>query len=174
MAPAPPTERPAPAGSEEAGNPKQTLRKAINTLPVRIAIFYVCALIILLSVFSWTQYTPGVSPFVQVFAKVGIPGAAGIMNFVVLTAALSWCNSGIYFTGRMLCGLAVNGETPKVMKRISDRRLPLPAPTLPAVVMGIGVIVNVVSPDTAFVHVTSVATCVGLWTWIMILATHLR
>ncbi|WP_405842385.1 amino acid permease [Streptomyces platensis] len=158
----------------EAENPKQTLRKAINTLPVRIGIFYVGALIVLLSVFSWTEYTPGVSPFVQVFAKVGIPGAAGIMNFVVLTAALSSCNSGIYSTGRMLRGLAVNGEAPGAMKMLSGRQLPLLALVLSTLVMGIGLIVNVVSPDKAFVYITSVGTCAGLWTWFMILAAHLR
>jgi AAT family amino acid transporter len=158
----------------EAENPKQTLRKAINTLPVRIGIFYVGALIVLLSVFSWTHYKPGVSPFVQVFAQVGIPGAAGIMNFVVLTAALSSCNSGIYSTGRMLRGLAVNGEAPQAMQKLSGRQLPLPALVLSTLVMGIGVIVNIVSPDKAFVYITSVATCAGLWTWIVILAAHLR
>lgn len=158
----------------EAENPQQTLRKAINTLPVRIGIFYVGALIILLSVFSWTNYTPGVSPFVQVFAQVGIPGAAGIMNFVVLTAALSSCNSGIYSTGRMLRGLAANGEAPRPMGNLSGRHLPLPALVGSTLVMGIGVIVNVVSPGKAFLYITSVATCAGLWTWIMILAAHLR
>ncbi|MEU6342322.1 amino acid permease [Streptomyces sp. NPDC046977] len=158
----------------EAENPKQTLRKAINTLPVRIGIFYVGALIVLLSVFSWTKYTPGVSPFVQVFAQVGIPGAAGIMNFVVLTAALSSCNSGIYSTGRMLRGLAVNGEAPRPMGNLSGRSLPLPALVGSTLVMGIGVIVNVVSPGKAFLYITSVATCAGLWTWTMILAAHLR
>ncbi|MFI5793460.1 amino acid permease [Streptomyces sp. NPDC051677] len=158
----------------EAENPKETLRKAIKTLPVRIGLFYVGALIVLLSIFSWTSYSPGVSPFVQVFAKVGIPGAAGIMNFVVLTAALSSCNSGIYSTGRMLRGLALNGEAPKAMGRLSERRLPLPALTLSTLIMGIGVIVNMVSPDKAFVYITSVATCAGMWTWLMILVTHLR
>ncbi|MDX2849702.1 amino acid permease [Actinacidiphila glaucinigra] len=158
----------------EAENPKQTLRKAINTLPVRIGVFYVGTLIVLLSVFSWTRYTPGVSPFVQVFVQVGIPGAAGIMNFVVLTAALSSCNSGIYSTGRMLRGLAVNGEAPKAVAKLSDRQLPLPALVMSTLVMGVGVIVNVVSPGKAFVYITSVATCAGLWTWIMILAAHLR
>jgi AAT family amino acid transporter len=158
----------------EAENPEQTLRKAINTLPVRIGVFYVGALTVLLSVLSWTEYTPGVSPFVQVFAQVGIPGAAGIMNFVVLTAALSSCNSGIYSTGRMLRGLAANGEAPRAMAGLSDRRLPLPALTLSTLVMGIGVVVDVVSPGKAFVYITSVATCAGLWTWIMILAAHLR
>ncbi|MCX5529760.1 amino acid permease [Streptomyces sp. NBC_00006] len=158
----------------EAKNPKETLRKAINTLPVRIAVFYIGALIILLSVLSWTKYTPGVSPFVQVLASVGIPGAAGIMNFVVLTAALSACNSGIYSAGRMLRGLAVSGEAPAAMKRLSDRRLPLPAVVLSTLIMGLGVIVNVVSPDKAFVYITSVNVYAGMWTWAMILVSHLR
>ncbi|MEU5212747.1 amino acid permease [Streptomyces sp. NPDC020742] len=158
----------------EAENPKQTLRKAINTLPVRIAVFYIGALIILLSVLSWTRYTPGVSPFVQVLAQVGIPGAAGIMNFVVLTAALSSCNSGIYSASRMVRGLAVNGEAPKAMRNLTSRHLPLPALVLSTLVMGIGVVVNVVSPDKAFVYVTSVSACAGLWTWAVILIAHLR
>lgn len=158
----------------EADNPKQTLRKAINTLPVRIAVFYIGALVILLSVLSWTKYTPGVSPFVQVFAAVGIPGAAGIMNFVVLTAALSSCSSGIYSAGRMVRGLAVHGEAPRAMKQLSSRHLPLPAVVMSTLVMGIGVVVNVVSPDKAFVYITSVSACAGLWTWGAILTAHLR
>lgn len=158
----------------EAENPKQTLRKAINTLPVRIGIFYVGSLIVLLSVFSWTAYHPGVSPFVQVFAQVGVPAAAGIMNFVVLSAALSACNSGIYSSGRMLRGLAVNGEAPRSMRALSPRQLPLPALLLSTLVRGIGVLINVLSPDKAFVYITSVTTCAGLWTWIMILLAHLK
>ncbi|WP_159850798.1 amino acid permease [Nocardia sp. CY41] len=158
----------------EAENPRQTLRKAINSLPVRIGLFYVGAVIVLLSVFSWRQYTPGVSPFVQVFAYVGIPGAAGIMNFVVLTAALSSCNSGIYCTGRMLRDLAANGEAPQTMGKLDDRQVPRHALVLSTLVMGAGVIVNVISPDKAFLYVTSVATCAGLWTWVVILAAHLR
>ncbi|MEW2397962.1 amino acid permease [Streptomyces sp. NPDC046862] len=158
----------------EAENPRESIRKAINSVPVRIGIFYLGALIVLLSVFSWTQYTPGVSPFVQVFAKVGIPGAAGIMNFVILSAALSSCNSGMYSTGRMLRGLAVNGEAPASLKKLSGRRLPLPALALSALVMGTGVVVNAVAPHKAFIYITSIATCAGLWTWIVILAAHLR
>ena len=158
----------------EVENPKQTLRKAINTLPVRIAVFYVGALIVLLSVLSWTKYTPGVSPFVQVLAGVGIPAAAGIMNFVVLTAALSACNSGIYSAGRMLRGMSVRGEGPRASKGLNARQQPLPALTLSVLVMGIGVVVNAVSPDKAFVYITSVSACAVLWTWSMILIAHLR
>ncbi|WJY42469.1 amino acid permease [Streptomyces sp. P9-2B-2] len=158
----------------EAQNPKETLRKAINTLPVRIAVFYVGALIILLSVLSWTEYSPGASPFVQVLAGVGIPAAAGIMNFVVLTAALSACNSGIYSAGRMLRGQSARGEGPRALKGLSVRQLPLPALTLSVLVMGIGVLVNAVSPDKAFVYITSVSACAVLWTWSIILVAHLR
>ncbi|MFF4789835.1 amino acid permease [Streptomyces sp. NPDC001276] len=158
----------------EAENPKQTLRKAINTLPLRVGIFYVGALTILLSLSSWTSYTAEASPFVQVFAKVGIPAASGIMNFVVLTAALSACNSGLYSSGRMLRGLAANGEAPAVMTKLNARKLPLPALMLSGVVMGLGVVVNIVSPDKAFAYITAVGTCAGLWTWLVILAAHLR
>ncbi|WP_017240876.1 amino acid permease [Streptomyces sp. SS] len=158
----------------EAENPRKTLRRAINTLPVRIAIFYVGALIVLMSVLSWTEYSPGVSPFVQVFAGVGIPGAAAVMNFVVLTAALSACNAGIYSAGRMIRGLALNGQAPRAARTLSGRRLPVPALVVSIVVMGIGVAINFLSPDKAFVYITSVGACAGLWTWIMILTAHLR
>ncbi|GHB55007.1 hypothetical protein GCM10010377_52780 [Streptomyces viridiviolaceus] len=116
---------------------------------MRAVIFYVGSLTVLLSVLSWTHYTPGASPFVQFFAQVGIPMASGIMNFVVLTAALSSCNSGMFSTGRMLRGLARNGEAPRALGKLS-------APTAAARMGdvhpgdGVGVIVNRVSPDNAF------------------------
>src|SRR6185295_16714611 len=71
----------------EAENPRETLPKAINTLPWRIGVFYIGALIVILAVVSWTEFEPGVSPFVAAFAKIGIPAGAAIVNFVVLTAA---------------------------------------------------------------------------------------
>lgn len=96
----------------ESENPEKTLPKAINTLPWRIALFYVGALTVILAVVKWTEFAEGVSPFVEAFAVIGIPAGAGIVNFVVLTAALSSCNSGMYSTGRMLRTLADNGERP--------------------------------------------------------------
>ncbi|MEU6327880.1 hypothetical protein ABZ851_11425 [Streptomyces sp. NPDC047049] len=95
-------------------------------------------------------------------------------SFVVLTAALSACNSGIHSAGRMVRGLALNGEAPRAMAGLSDRHLPLPAVVLSTLVMGAGIAVNVVSPDKAFVYITSVSACAGLWTWSMILISHLR
>jgi AAT family amino acid transporter len=160
--------------SGEAANPRQTLRKAINTLPVRIGLFYVGAIFILLTVLSWTDYSPGVSPFVKMLGAVGIPGIAGIMNFVVLTAALSACNTGIYASGRMLRNMAHSGAAPSLLRRLSNLRLPLAAMLLSALVMGIGVVVNAVSPDKAFVYITSVSAISGLWAWASILVSHVR
>jgi AAT family amino acid transporter len=156
----------------ESENPEKTLPKAINTLPWRIALFYVGALTVILCVVKWTEFAPGVSPFVAAFAKIGIPAGAGIVNFVVLTAALSSCNSGMYSTGRMLRNLADNGEAPKVFSRLSGSKTPAFGITVSVLFMGIGVVLNYVVPEKAFGYVTSVATAAGIWTWLMILISH--
>ncbi|WP_280270127.1 amino acid permease [Nocardia wallacei] len=156
----------------EAENPRQTLRKAINTLPLRIGLFYVGALIIIMSVVSWTQFHEGRSPFVEVFSQIGIPGAAGLINFVLLTAALSSCNSGIYSTGRMLRSLSLREEAPAALSGLSKRRVPYAGIVVSAAMMVIGVIVNVVSPDKAFAYITSVSTMGIIFVWGMILVCH--
>lgn len=158
----------------ESENPEKTLPKAINTLPWRIGLFYVGALAVILCVVEWTEFSPGVSPFVQTFAVIGIPAGAGIVNFVVLTAALSSCNSGMYSTGRMLRTLADSGEAPRALARLSVTRTPALAITVSALFMGIGVLLNYVVPDKAFGYVVSVATAAAVWTWLMILVSHVR
>jgi amino acid transporter, AAT family len=158
----------------ESENPEVTLPKAINTLPWRIALFYVGALFVILSVVKWTSFAPGVSPFVEAFAKIGIPLGAGIVNFVVLTAALSSCNSGMYSTGRMLRDLATNGEAPSAVGRLNRTQTPAVGITVSVALMGIGVVLNYFVPEKAFGYVTSVATVGGIWTWMMILVSHIR
>ncbi|GHH77189.1 alanine glycine permease [Streptomyces sulfonofaciens] len=158
----------------ESENPEKTLPKAINTLPWRIIIFYVGALAVILSVVKWTEFTAGESPFVYAFEKIGIPLAAGIVNFVVLTAALSSCNSGMYSTGRMLRGLAKNREAPEAFGRLNSRKTPAIGIAVSVSLMGIGVVLNYFVPAKAFEYVTSVATAAGIWTWMMILASHIR
>ncbi|MEH0544651.1 amino acid permease [Streptomyces sp. B21-105] len=158
----------------ESENPEKTLPKAINTLPWRIALFYVGALTVILCVVKWTEFTAGASPFVVAFAKIGIPAGAGIVNFVVLTAALSSCNSGMYSTGRMLRNLADSGEAPVVFRKLSASKAPAFGITVSVLFMGIGVILNYVVPEKAFGYVTSVATAAGIWTWLMILISHVR
>nr|WGD80247.1 amino acid permease [Bacillus subtilis] len=95
----------------EVKNPQKSLAKAIDTVFWRILIFYVGALFVIMSIYPWQEIGSQGSPFVLTFQKVGIPSAAGIINFVVLTAALSSCNSGIFSTGRMLFNLAEQKES---------------------------------------------------------------
>ena len=158
----------------ESENPAKTLPRAINTLPLRIVLFYVASLAVILSLVPWTEFRPGVSPFVAAFGRVGIPAAAGIINFVVLTAALSSCNSGLYSTGRMLRDLALRGQAPGRFTGLNRRRTPAAAVTASALLMGAGVLLNAVAPGKAFTYITSVATVCGIWTWTVILACQLR
>jgi AAT family amino acid transporter len=158
----------------ESKDPEKTLPKAINTVPWRIAVFYIGALIMILSVVPWHEFQPGVSPFVAAFEKMGLGVGAAIVNFVVLTAALSSCNSGMYSTGRMLRDLALNGQGPKVFTKLTKSGTPLVGTTVSAALMLVGVWINYVAPGKAFDYVVSFATISGMWAWIMILVCQIR
>ncbi|TDC73579.1 amino acid permease [Streptomyces hainanensis] len=158
----------------ESADPERSLPRAINSLPWRIVLFYVGSLTVILAVVRWTEFDSGVSPFVAAFAEIGIPFGAAVVNFVVLTAALSSCNSGMYSTGRMLRDLAGNSEAPARFGRLNGRQSPAFAISVSVALMGIGVVLNYLVPEKAFGYVTSVATACGLWTWSMILVSHLR
>lgn len=108
----------------EVKNPEKSLAKAIDTVFWRILIFYVGALFVIMSIYPWQEIGSQGSPFVLTFEKVGIPSAAGIINFVVLTAALSSCNSGIFSTGRMLFNLAEQNEAPKAYGTLTKGGVP--------------------------------------------------
>jgi AAT family amino acid transporter/D-serine/D-alanine/glycine transporter len=158
----------------EAEDPERTLPHAINSVVWRILIFYIGALIIIMSVLPWTEFRPGVSPFVLVFERIGIPAAAGIINFVVITAAASSCNSGIFSTGRMLYTLAQFRQAPHAFAKVNARHVPATAITFSAALMLIGVVLNYFVPEEVFVWVTSVALVGSLWTWGMIMYSHLK
>ncbi|MEV0849516.1 amino acid permease [Streptomyces sp. NPDC049954] len=158
----------------ESKDPEKTLPRAINTVPWRIAVFYIGALIMILSVVPWNEFEPGASPFVAAFQKMGLGVGAAIVNFVVLTAALSSCNSGMYSTGRMLRDLALNGQGPALFTRLTRSGTPLLGTTFSAALMLVGVWINYQWPGKAFDYVVSFATISGMWAWIMILLCQLR
>ncbi|MET9804892.1 amino acid permease [Streptomyces sp. NPDC006368] len=158
----------------ESKDPERSLRKAINTVPVRIAVFYVGALTVILCVVSWTEFEPGVSPFVAAFDRIGLYAAGAVVNFVVLTAALSSCNSGMYSTGRMLRDLARNGQGPAIFTRMTRRQAPVIGISFSAAFMMVGVWINYEWPEGAFAYVVSFATISGMWAWVMILCSQLR
>ncbi|RKS68124.1 D-serine/D-alanine/glycine:proton symporter (AAT family) [Actinomadura pelletieri DSM 43383] len=158
----------------EAKDPERNIPRAINALPVRFALFYLGSLVVILSVVPWTAFKGGASPFVLAFDRIGIPGGADIVNFVVLTAALSSCNAGgLYSTSRMLRTAGVNGDGPKVLARLSGRGVPVLTVVISAVVMGVGVVVNAVVPEKAFMYITSVSTGGALAVWTVILVAHM-
>lgn len=159
----------------EAEDPSKTLPKAINQIPLRILLFYVGALFVIMSIYPWNRLNPDASPFVRVFADIGLPAAAGIINFVVLTSAASSCNSGIFSTSRMLYSLAEDGKAPKVFKRLNERNVPAPALLGSTIMLLIGVVLNYFMKSTqVFTLVTSISSICFVWVWGVIMVAHLR
>jgi AAT family amino acid transporter len=158
----------------EAKNPERSIKRAVNSVFWRIAIFYVGALFVVMSLYPWNLIGTQGSPFVMTFEKLGIREAAGIMNFVVLTAALSSCNSGIFSTGRMVFNLAEQGQAPGRFRFTSSRGIPVYAVGLGVAVALIGVLLNYIAPPDLFIWLTSIATFAGLFTWTIILLSHIN
>ncbi|GAA1951346.1 amino acid permease [Nocardioides panacihumi] len=158
----------------EAVDPRTTLRTAIRLLPLRIGVVYVGSIAVLLALMPWDRYAADGSPFVEVFAGVGLPAAGGVMNFVVLTAALSGCNANMYVASRLVRRLSVEGEAPSAFQRLNSRHVPAPALALTVAVIALGALVNVAAPETAFALFTAVATCAVLCGWTVIVWCHLR
>jgi amino acid transporter, AAT family len=158
----------------EVKNPEKSLARAIDTVFWRILIFYVGALFVIMSIYPWEEIGTKGSPFVLTFEKIGIPGAAGIINFVVLTAALSSCNSGIFSTARMLFNLAEHGEAPQKFENVTKSGVPGMAVVASAGALLIGVVLNYIVPAKVFTWVTSIATFGAIWTWGIILLSQLK
>lgn len=158
----------------EAKNPKTVIPKAIDTVFWRILIFYVGALFVIMSIYPWNEVGANGSPFVLMFEKIGIGPAAGIINFVVLTAALSSCNSGIFSTGRMLFNLAEQKQAPNSFARISRTGVPSKAIIFSAFLLLVGVVLNYLVPEKVFIWVTSISTFGAVWTWGIILLSQLK
>ncbi len=158
----------------EAANPETVLPRATNSIIFRILIFYIGALLIIMSLVAWDSLDPQMSPFVMMFDRMGIPGAATIINIVVITAAASACNGGIFSTGRMLYSLALRRQAPKVFASLSPHRVPKAGVSASVALMLIGVVLNYIVPKQAFTWVTSIALIGTLWTWIIIMVSHAR
>lgn len=164
----------------EVADPQKAIVKSVKTVLWRILIFYVGAIFVIVTIYPWNQLSAIGSPFVETFTKVGITAAAGIINFVVLTAALSGANSGIYSSSRMLFKLAHDGEAPKTFGHISKRIVPNHA------IMGItggiliGFILNFIlsmvnkTMSELFVVVYSSSVLPGMVAWFVILLAELR
>ncbi len=167
----------------EASEPRKVIPKAINQVVYRILIFYVGALTVLLSLYPWDQLLQtlgasgdaySASPFVQIFSLIGNDTAAHILNFVVLTAALSVYNSGVYCTSRMLFGLAEQGDAPKALMKLNKQGVPLRALGISALVTLLCVVINYVAPKDALVLLFALVVASLMINWALISLTHIK
>ncbi len=161
----------------EAQDPKKTIPKAINQVVFRILIFYVGSLTILLSLVPWNQLELGgldKSPFVMIFSQLGIGWAAHLLNFIILTAALSVYNSGMYANSRMLFGLAQQGNAPKVFLKVNKQGVPIPAVLFSALLIFGCVLLNYFVPEDALSHLIYIVVGALVLNWAMITLTHLK
>ncbi|MEU2868571.1 amino acid permease [Streptomyces olivoreticuli] len=157
----------------ETKNPEKIMPKAINSIMWRVGIFYVGSVILLALLLPYTSFTGDESPFVTVLSKIGVPYAAGVMNLVVLTAALSSLNSGLYSTGRILRSMAMSGSAPKFTGRMNKGQVPYGGILLTAFFCVLGVGLNFVVPKDAFEIVLNFAAIGIIGTWGMIMLCSL-
>ncbi|WP_409273473.1 amino acid permease [Neobacillus sp. SCS-31] len=156
----------------EAENPKRTIPKAINSVIWRILIFYIGALGIMMILFPWNKVGSEGSPFVQIFDSIGIPGAAHIINFVVLTAALSSFNSGLFSTGRMLYNLSLQKNGPAYFSKLNSSSSPSRGILFSSLFLLIAVFLNYIVPEKVFMYISAVATVAVITSWTIILLTQ--
>ncbi|TCO47395.1 L-asparagine transporter-like permease [Actinocrispum wychmicini] len=160
----------------ESEKPERDIPRAARRMVLRLVLFYVLAIAIVLAVVPWTVTAQGgtvdTSPFVRVFESAGIPAAATITNFVVLTAALSSANTNLYLTTRMLHSLASDGYAPAWTGRLSKAGVPRNALVLSALGLGLAATLSVTSADSAYIALFGISVFGALLVWIMILVTH--
>ena len=160
----------------ETENPRVTIPKATNGIIWRILVFYILALGVIMAVVPWNKIDGNSSPFVQIFDSVGVHAAAGILNFVCLTAVMSVYNSGLYANSRMLYSLAKQGNAPAYLGKLTRRGVPAAGVITSAIIIAIAVVVVFVWPEFAFNYLMSIATIAAAinWTMIMITEIHFR
>ena len=160
----------------ETKNEDKNLRLAINALPIRILLFYVGAIFVILVLTPWNQMDPNQSPFVSAFNLVGIPAAAGVINFTILIASLSSSNTAVYSTSRILYTSAKNKLLPKFFTHVSKKGVPSYSLIFSCVIFLIGLLANFIVPNATqlFEMIASVTTLCFLFVWSTIVLSHLK
>ena len=167
----------------ETEEPRKVLPKAINQIIIRVLMFYVGAMVVLLSLTPWNDLvaqlkagggTYSSSPFVLVFSGLGKHVAAHLLNFVILTATLSVYNSMVYCTSRMLFGMALQGDAPKSLMQVNARGVPVRAIAYPAVFTALCIVLNYVAPAGALEMLMSLLVAALVLTWTIIIVVHLK
>lgn len=159
----------------ETKDPHKSLPKAINSIPLRILLFYVGSLVCIIAVTSWAQVSPEKSPYVEMFTHVGLPIAAGLINFVVATSALSSANSGIFATSRMLYGLSLENDAPKSFRKLSKRKVPIRGLVFSMLCVTLGTSILFIVPNvmTAFTIISALTSILCIFTFMLIVLSYI-
>lgn len=156
----------------EADDPGESVPRAVNTVPLRILLFYVLAILVILVLNPWTTVTGEESPFVQIFSTLGVNWAAALLNAVVITAALSAINSDLFGAGRVITGMARTQLAPAALARTNRHGVPIVTTLSLVAVLTVGVVLNAVLPERIFTIVAALATFATIYVWLMILLAH--
>jgi len=160
----------------ETENPEVNLPKAINSIPIRVALFYLGALFVIMTVMPWTKASPSISPFVAMFSLSGLLMAAHIVNFVVITSAASSANSGIYSSSRMMFNLADREQAPAILSKLNKHQVPLNALFFSCIFLFSSVALLYAGQGiiAAFTFMTTISATLFIWVWSMIVISYLR
>lgn len=160
----------------ETQNPERNLPKAINSIPIRVVLFYLGALFVIMMVIPWNEIDPDHSPFVAMFSLAGLGAAAHLVNFVVLTSAASSANSGMYSTSRMIFGLAETLHAPKVLAKLNQHKVPVNALFFSCffLLSGVALLYAGKSIIEAFTIVTTISALLFIFVWSIILISYIQ
>jgi AAT family amino acid transporter len=159
----------------EAHQPAKTIPRAMRTVTVRLILCYVLSIVVMLAMTPWDKMSSGLtgSPFVFAFRSAGIPYAAGIMNLVVIAAALSSANTNLYLTSRTLFSLSRDGYLPQALGRIGRNGVPYLALLLSTAGMLAAILLAIFAPSHAFLSLYGIAVAGMFFVWIVVLLAHL-
>ena len=158
----------------EAAQPEIAVARAFRATLLRLILFYLLTLSLVLAIVPWTSAGVDESPFVKVMRALGVPGAAGIFNFVILVAALSAMNSQLYITTRMMFSLSRAGCAPGRFGLLNSRGVPVQALLLSSIGVALAALVSWLAPQSAFIVMVSISSFGSMFTWLMIFVTHYR
>jgi L-asparagine transporter-like permease len=164
----------ATVAAAESNEPTGVISRLTSTLALRILLFYVLSILLIVTVVPWREVAPGSSPFALALERTGIPGAATIMNLIVLTAVLSCLNSGLYVTSRVLFALAARNDAPQALIALSGRRVPWRAILLGSSFGYLAVILSVLSPQKAFAFLVNASGALMIVIYLLACFAHLR
>ncbi|KAF1022985.1 MAG: D-serine/D-alanine/glycine transporter [Pseudomonas sp.] len=157
----------------ETAEPQRTLPRAINSIIWRMAIFYLGSMAVIMALYPWNQIDTTQSPFVMVFDSIGLGVAAGFINFVVITALASSCNTGLFATSRMLFALSHIQQAPRGLQVLSPRKVPARCLMVSTAILLVGVLLNYMIPERIFSLLITGILGLLIWVWVVIITSHM-